>query len=315
MKTDLIEPIFLVGAERSGTTLLRLMLDHHTQIAFSYEFEYAVDQVSDSGDNPELEKYYEWLETNRIFQSTGYEIDRSLNYPQLMNSFLSQKKEQAGKPIIGATVHRHFDRLLWIWPNAKFIHIIRDGRDVARSCIGMGWAGNVWTGVSRWLEAEEIWENLQKRIPEERRLEIAYEALISDFVATLTRICEFIGVPYDEAMLNYAKTTTYKLPDSSLVQHWQQKLSEHEIRLVETRIGNLLTERGYQLSGLPPLRVTPLMERQLKLQDRWYCLQWRIKRFGVPLVLSDILSRRFRIKEWEKQVQFKLNAIETSYLK
>lgn len=51
------KPIFLVGAERSGTTVLRLMLDHHPQIAWCYEFEYAVDQMLDNGDFPKLEAY------------------------------------------------------------------------------------------------------------------------------------------------------------------------------------------------------------------------------------------------------------------
>jgi len=80
------KPIFLVGAERSGTTVLRLMLDHHPQIAWCYEFEYVVDQISNNGDFPQLEAYYEWLETHRIFQGTGFEVDRSLSYPQLANS-------------------------------------------------------------------------------------------------------------------------------------------------------------------------------------------------------------------------------------
>lgn len=204
--------------------------------------------------------------------------------------------------------------MLWIWPKARFIHIIRDPRDVARSCIGMGWSGNVWTGVDRWLEAEKIWENLQQRIPEDRKIEIKYEILIKDFAATLTRICEFIGVPYDEAMLDYAKKTTYKSPNSSLVQQWKTKLSKQQIRLVESKIGKRLTERGYELSGLPPLTVTPLMERQLKLQDWWYRFQWRIKRFGLPLFLSDFLSRRLRIEGWQKQVKYKMNAIAINYL-
>jgi len=173
------EPIFLVGAERSGTTVLRLMLDNHPQIAWCYEFEYAVDKVSDEGNFPSLEDYYKWLETHRIFQDTGFTIDRSLSYLQLCHSFLVQKREQVGKKLVGATVHHHFDRLLSIFPDARFIHLIRDGRDVARSCIGMGWAGNVYTGVERWIEAESLWDKLSQSIPPERQIEVTYETLIA----------------------------------------------------------------------------------------------------------------------------------------
>ena len=92
------QPTFLVGAEHSCTTLLGLMLDHHPQISCYHEFEYAVDLIR--GNNfPKLQDYYQFLETNRIFQSSGFEIDPKLDYPQLINSFLEQK--QQGKPPCG----------------------------------------------------------------------------------------------------------------------------------------------------------------------------------------------------------------------
>lgn len=316
LKAPLItKPIFLVGAERSGTTVLRLMLDHHPQLAWCYEFEYAVDQISDEEGWPSLEQYYEWLETYRIFQATGFAIDRHLSYPQLVNSFLDQKREHAGKPLVGATVHRHFDRLLRIWPDARFIHIVRDGRDVARSCIGMGWAGNVWTGVERWIEAERLWAQLCQKIPAEQRIELTYEELISEPVKTLMRLCNFIGISYDQEMLNYPKSTSYKLPDASFIKQWQRKLSEHEIQLIESRISTMLIEHGYQLSGLPRLTVSSTMKQKLRLQDWWSRLQFRIQSNGLTLFLSDYLSRHLSIKPWQKHIRLKLNAIEEAHLK
>lgn len=309
------QPVFLVGAERSGTTLLRLMLDHHPQIAWCNEFEYAVDYISETGAWPNLDDYYQRLSDDRIFSATGFEIDRSLTYPQLVNSFLVQKRDRNHKPIVGATVHRHFDRLLHIWPDARFIHLVRDGRDVANSCIGMGWAGNLWTGVERWIEAEALWEKLTQTIPAERRIEITYENLISEPVKTLTNLCDFIGVPYDEAMLSYNEKTTYDLPDPKLTQQWRRKLSDAQLQLVESRIANMLKERGYELSGLPIINISPLTQKQLKLQDWWYRVNFRVKRYGLPMFLADYLSRRIGTKKWQKEIRQKIIAIEKRYIK
>lgn len=309
------KPIFLVGSERSGTTLLRLMLNHHPQLAWCNEFEYVIDLVAPDGKSPELAKYYEWLETHRIFQATKFTINPDLNYPQLVNSFLLQKLEQTGKPLIGATVHRHFDRLLHIWSDARFIHIIRDGRDVARSYIDMGWAGNVWAGASGWIEAEQLWQNLSQTIPRERRIDIIYEHLISEPEKILTQICEFIGIPYDSKMLSYPEDSSYEAPNPKFTQQWRRKLSENEIQLVESRMGDMLVERGYDLSGLPSLNVTPSMVQNLKFDDWWGRLKFRVERYGLPLILADNIARRLGLTSWRKKLKLKFNAINTKMLK
>jgi hypothetical protein len=314
-KTLIKQPIFLVGAERSGTTLLRLMLDNHPQLAWCYEFEYAVDLMPDDPQSLDLETYYQWLETHRTFQATGFTIDPSLNYSLLVNSFLWQKCHNEQKLIVGATVHRHFDKLLQIWSDARFIHIVRDGRDVARSCIGMGWAGNVWTGVERWLEAETLWAELEQQLPANRKINLTYEELIIDPVATLKQICNFIGIEYDAAMLNYPQISTYDVPDPSLIGQWQRKMSNYEIQLVESRIADMLIARGYKLSELPLLKVNFLKRQQLKLQDRWSRIQFRINLYSLPLLLSDFVSRKLQLQQWQKSIQLKLNTIDNAQLK
>ncbi|MEL7034520.1 MAG: sulfotransferase [Cyanobacteria bacterium J06592_8] len=309
------KPAFLVGAERSGTTVLRLMLKSHPKVTWCNEFEYAVDLLSDQGQAPDLNQYYEWLDIHRIFRATGFEIDRSLTYPELMNSFLVQKRDVEAKPIIGATVHRHFDRVLHIWPDARFIHIIRDPRDVARSCIGMGWSGNVWFGVERWHEAEQLWNKVKQIVPEERQCELIYEELIAEPVLTLTKVCEFLDIPYTQEMFNYTQNSNYEYPDPKYIYQWKRKLSEQEIQLVEKKVGKLLVERGYELSKLPPIQVTPMMEKKLKLQNWSGRVQDRVKRFGLPLVMEDFMARKFGSKQWQKKVQLEINEIIQKRLK
>ena len=247
-------PFFLVGSERSGTTLLRLMLSHHPRIECAPEFEFLVEPLAHTAPPPaggepswpELARVHDWLSTNRIFLPHDLTIDPSLDYRALMQSFVTQYCERSGKEVHGATCHKHFDRLGWIWPDVRLVHLLRDGRDVARSCIGMGWAGNVWYGAERWLDAERLWDDLQAVVPEERRIELRYEDLLAGPERELGRVCAFLGTEYDPAMMDYAEASTYSRPDPSLAQQWKRKLSSEELSLLETRMGDMLRRRGYE---------------------------------------------------------------------
>ena len=182
-------PIFLVGAARSGTTILRLMLDQHPEICWFGEFGYAVDQIDLDGNEPEISRYHEYLEFNRIFKSHNIKRDRKLNYSELLKSFLIQKLELSGKATIGATVHQKFNFLLRYWPDARFIHIVRDPRDVATSVIEMGWAGNVLYACDGWIESEDRWSNFKNTIDTARCFELTYENLISNSEEVLRQFC------------------------------------------------------------------------------------------------------------------------------
>ncbi|MGD1897647.1 MAG: hypothetical protein ACFB16_11930 [Phormidesmis sp.] len=81
------QPVFLVGSERSGIRLLRLMLDHHPNIGFWAGFEYAVERIDSAGNYPELVDYYRWLQTDSSFMMDRQSIDRRMNYPELVNSY------------------------------------------------------------------------------------------------------------------------------------------------------------------------------------------------------------------------------------
>jgi hypothetical protein len=309
------EPIFLVGSERSGTTLLRLMLDHHPSIAFHFEFEFAVEMIADDGTLPPVEAYRDWLVSNRIFRGSAANLYTSLDYRHLVNSVLEQKRRRDKKQLVGATVHTHFDRLLHVWPDARYIHLLRDGRDVARSCIQMGWAGNAWTGADRWIEAERLWATLRNRLPRSRYCEVTYEALVERPQDTLGSICVFLGVPFHESMLSYPDDSTYELPKATAGYQWKRTASEEEIRLAEARIGDLLVERGYALSGLPKLDLSPWQVRKLRLQDRWTRRLFRVRRYGLFLCVLEVISRKTRSSWLARYVAPQVEAIGRQYMK
>lgn len=308
-------PVFLVGAERSGTTVLRLMLDHHPRIAFSSEFEYAVDLVPEAEGWPDLEGFGHHLARSRVFRDHGYRIDPSLSYPELVDDFLRQKRGRDGATHVGATVHRNFDRLGRIWPDARYVHIVRDPRDVARSCIGMGWAGNVWTGSAEWVRIERLWDRIREGLGPDRFVEVRSEDLMHDPPSSLARVCSLFGLEYDPAMLSYSEDSTYGPPDPSLCYQWRRKLSEREIRLVEARVGPLLTDRGFEPSGLPPLEVSTAMELALRLQDKRSRIGHRLRTLGPRLYAEDVVARRVGSRSWRDRVRSRINEVERALLK
>ena len=308
-------PIFLVGTERSGTTLLRLMLDHHPELAFQFESEYMVQYVGGDGSLPDPKQVVEKLKLDRIFQHAGFGSDTSGDYLHLVNDWLRQKRENDGKPIVGATIHTHFDRIPSIWPNAKVIHLLRDPRDVANSCVVMGWYGNAFAATDHWVEAMRCWDALCEKIPEDRRIEVRYEHLIENPVDTLTGICRFIGVDFDRAIFDYIDGSTYEYPDPKLTYQWKRKMPEHDLRLVEGRIGEELVRRGYELSGKTPIKLSPPEVRKLYKQSDWGRRRFALKRFGLTLMLAENLGRRLKLKPLHDWAIVRKNAIEARHIR
>lgn len=309
-----VEPVFLVGSERSGSTLLTHMLDHHPQIAWALGLEFAVAPLEKPGEWPPLAVYYDYLDTNRIFQTSGLRVVPGLGYVELAHDFLAQERRRKGRPLVGATVHRNFDRLTWLFPACRFIHLVRDARDVSRSAIGLGFVGNVWRGAQWWVEAESLWSHLRRQLTDDRVHEVRYESLVREPLETLRRICDFIGVPYSPRMLSYPEDTKYKAPDAALADQWRRDMSAREIRIVEAVAGPLLVARGYALSGLPPLRLGSFEQLWLRENDRCRRIRFRIGREGIALVAGEFLARRLGWRSAARRLQRRRNQIEMRYL-
>jgi len=250
-----------------------------------------------------------------MYRRRNYTIDDSLNYLELVNSFLCQERDENNKEIVGATVHEFFPRLVLLWPDARFIHIIRDPRDVAPSSINMGWAGNVWTGLDVWLNSENLWQEFKPTISPEKYIEVKYEDLIENSVDTLTKICHFLGVDFSEQIFDYAKHTTYALPDPKLTNQWKKKLSNRDIQLIEARLGDMLSNTGYTPSGLEPIQVSSLEQKLFKIQSQFYIKKLNLERDGLGLTMSLFLAKRLKIKSWEEKSFLEMEKIWLKYVK
>lgn len=283
------------------------MLNGHPQISWLNEFEYSVDRLTDPKYWPEKEVYYKYLSTHRVFQASNLKIDKKLDYPSLIASFLKQRMKHDNKPIVGATCHKHYNRLIRLFPNCKFIYILRDPRDVSRSNIGMGWAGNVWKGVDKWIEAENLWNNTKLNLSKNRYIEVTFENLITKPEETLNYICEFIGVQYNTKMLSYPNSTTYSSPDPKLTYQWKLKLKPEEIQLVESKAHNIMHRRGYIINSSNLKQPTYSKKIVLVVHDKLFRILYRIKTYGFILVIKYFFARRLGFKGLERQLTIKFN--------
>jgi hypothetical protein len=187
-----VRPIFIVGCPRSGTTLLRLMLDSHPAISCGPETHFigVLEQVMNRW--PALERY-------------GFDQDYWYDkLAELVHSFQHDYATRRGKQRWADKTPRYSLHLPFIdrlFPSSQVIHLIRDGRDVVashrdswgyKSALG---APDKWR---RFIEAARQWG---ATAPPERYTELRYEELVADPERELRRILDFLGEPWDPAVL------------------------------------------------------------------------------------------------------------------
>jgi hypothetical protein len=288
-------------------------MDHHPEVCIFGEFEFAVRWIDGQGYPPRA-KYYRQLELDRAFRAQQLTIDESLDYEELVRSFLGQACARSGKPIAGATVHSNFHELLRIWPEARFIHLVRDPRDVSRSCIGMGWVGNAYHGTPYWIEPVRRWQAFEPQLRAEQKHQLRYEDLIRQPHEELAKICEFLGISVSEKMLDYPNDTTYAKPDPSLTEQWRTKLSTQEVSWVESRCKPWMQVHGYSLdtTAEPPNAMESM---QLAWHNRWSRVQSNVGVYGLPLYLSWQLAKRMPYNPMQKRILRRVDDIRKSRLK
>jgi hypothetical protein len=195
------------------------------------------------------------------------------------------------------------------------IHIVRDPRAVAWSVVSMGWAGNSWSAVSSWVAIEESWNRMRERLPSSQRHDLRYEDLVVDPQRELERICAFLGVAYDDAMLSYPQDSTYAHPDPSSLDRWRSQLAPKGQHQVEAHVGRLLGERGYPLSASGVISVGPIHRAWLRLEDRLGRSRFRWRRYGWKLYVQDALARRMGATAWRRRVAARVREIDARYIK
>jgi hypothetical protein len=233
----------------------------------------------------------------------------------MVRSFIRQKAFITGKTTVGMTVHKRFELLPIIWPEALFIHLLRDGRDVSYSSMKMGWYGNEWAATERWKEAISSYDELIKIVSPDNILEVRFERLVANSETELKRISNFIGVPYNDAFFDFAETSSYNIPKRNVASDWRGNFSELTTQLVESEIGDLLQRFGYELSGLDSLVINSHLRKKLEKENIRLKRIDRIRKYGFMTIALNKLADKIHLSPLKAVTQSRIDRIDRKGLK
>jgi hypothetical protein len=165
------------------------------------------------------------------------------------------------------------DLLLRLFPDAQFVHLIRDGRDCVASLKEMPWyTGSVYSAVCAWAEAIDFARHGAPKLPEGSYHELRYEDLTADPESHLRRLCEFLGEDFAPAMCEPSTLAGIAVPahktwharthdevTTSRTGTWRERLDPGEISLCESILGDRLETYGYELSGAPKIETSRMV--------------------------------------------------------
>lgn len=303
--------IAVYGALRSGTTLLRLMLDANPALSCPGETDFIFDHLTTRDGKPACDEAA--LERDWIYRAHRADY-AAAPLTQVTPEALIRRIAGTDK-IAVLMLHRNLSRVLTLYPDLRIVHFLRDPRDVARSSIGMGWAGNVYHGIDHWIETETDFQRMAGRLKPGNLLTVRYEDLIARPKEVLTGICNFAGCRYDPAMLDYDRTSTYEKPSGAFTVQWKHKQTPREVGLVEGKIGPLLGAAGYEPSGHPPVVPSGLDKLRLKIQNKQAVWQKRIERYGWTDPLVVAVCHKLGLPALSEKAQRRMDEKILKYLK
>lgn len=305
---------FLCGALRSGTSMTHLMLNAHPEISNPGEFDFFFDLHSEKQKEPEIGELVDYLSEDRIFISKNLLLDTAISdYSGMLHSFVEQMSTDSN--ILCLNIHRNFSLAYKYFPDAQFVHLIRDPRDVSRSSIGMGWSGNVYYGVDHWVATEQSWQELASEAPKEKIHELRFEELVSEPENTLGAVCDFFGVEYKDAMLDYSQHSSYSKPDPSLINQWKTKLKPRDIELVECKAKEQMENTCYDRQFESPRGPSQVELIALNTEDIIYRQKFAIKRYGFWLYIGLRFCEIFRVTSFRKPLLARKREVDKTHLK
>ena len=305
LREDMMKKLFVVGCQRSGTTMLQQALTRHSQIVIPPETAFFTHFLGHT-------RRGQIQHLRRINADLGINLPppaRRVSQPQEAADFFERLAElyveKAGRPDItyfGEKTPHHLlrlPRILRLFPDANIVLIYRDGRDVALSLTKVPWfSPDLHVGFGYWLRCCR-WHRWATEQDSMQLITVKYESLVADPEGQLRAVAAFLGIDFEEAMLQPAegepRSSYLDKPwmrragqriTSARVGNWRRGLSPEQTRSLEQWGGSQLQWLGYELATRPAKSVPLLFLAKV----RWRTFCWRTGN-AYRWALKDVLGR------------------------
>jgi hypothetical protein len=288
---------FFVGSGRSGTTLLRAMVDSHPEVAVPDEVAFVI-RLS----RPHRAVQYGWPRrfdaaacTDLIVADSSFrrwpvtEAEAraaiadppAASFADTVRRLYALVAASQGKARYADKTPMHvlyLPRLARLFPEARFVHLIRDGRDVALSYQSVAWGPTtVPEAAIRWRRSVRRGRRDGHRLGPERYREIRYEDLVANPERVLRAVCAFLELDWDNSMVQYheradAVIAATRFPGAHQrllltpkpgLRDWRTEMAPTDVESFEAIAGQLLDELGYGCAA-----GRPSIPRRLQVRGR-----------------------------------------------
>jgi hypothetical protein len=258
--------------------MVRMMLDAHPAMAIPDETHFLLEAARAWRRSSDPHQFLEIVTDQPTWSHHGIDRDefhravreaRPRHAGDALRIFYRLYADRFDKPRWGDKTPHYLAKIRGIHrvlPEARFIHVIRDGRDVAVSIRDL-WFGpdSIGECATWWVKQISTGRREASHVP--HYMEVRYEDLVLQTEHHLRRICRFLDLEFDPCMLEYHRTSEERLaemdareveihgllrqsPQRTRIGRWKNEMAESEVRQFEAVAAPILRELGYELSGL-----------------------------------------------------------------
>lgn len=273
-------PVFVLGYARSGTSLICRLMRRYLKVSFGTESQFivryqrALPNYGDLEDDANLRRLFSDICGERFFHRCRnnwgftFDIDRAMaavkdrSYAGVLDAIFGQLAAHNGMTRWGDKTPQysdHLEVLLALFPDAQFIHIVRDGRDVSESIRAVGFgAKNACECAEQWSQVLHRIRLFGARLPPGQFHDVSYERLIAAPLTTLRGLAEFLHIEATEDHWDEVARRLVGEVRADNAGKWRRTMIAREVRRFEGVAAETLTSYGYALANPgPPRRIGP----------------------------------------------------------